>query len=456
MRSPFLSALLLFLFSFTFSTQSLAADMKTAAECRMSKTEGAMLQWADQIKVREGWLEKRHQMLHEMMKKHGVDWFIVVNEEFHNDPMTQYIAPPRIYTGNRDIFVFIDTGDKLRKVAVTGFSEESLRRFFESPDDPKPADQVFKQLLTENPPKKIALAMEGRRGVQHSLTHATYQWLTQQMGADAAAKFTSAADLIEEYADTRIPEEYPYYEQAVALTDEITKRALSSEVIKPGKTTVGDVRNWLYDQLYCDRVGTWFQPDMRVQRKGMKNETSRGFLAVAKEAIVIQPGDVLHIDFGVTYMGMDTDWQKMGYVLRPGEKDVPAGLKKAMQNTNTLQDALMRISRPGKAAGEVYDQTMEEMKQKGITAKIYSHPIGWQGHGLGAAIDYRSAQRGQDMPPAKQLRNGSYLSVELNSLTPVPEWDNQDVFVMMEDDAHLTNDGWKFFLPRQEKWYLIK
>ena len=60
------------------------------------------------------------------------------------------------------------------------------------------------------------------------------------------------------------------------------------------------------------------------------------------------------------------------------------------------------------------------------------------------------------MPVAKKLRNGSYLSVELNSLTAVPEWDNQEVFVMMEDDAHLTEDGWKFFLPRQEKWYLIK
>ena len=454
---PIVLTAVLFLLSLTSSPQSFAADVKTASMCHPSKTEAPMLQWADQIKVRESWLEKRHQMLQEMMKRHGVDWFIVVNEEFHNDPMTQYVAPPRVYTGNRDIFVFIDTGEKLRKVAVTGFSEESLRRFFESPDEPKPADQTFKQLITENPPKKIAIAMDGRRGVQRSLTSATLDWLKQQLGPDASAKLTSAADLIEEYADTRIPEEYPHYEQAVRLTDEITKRALSSEVIKPGKTTVGDVRNWLYDQLYCDRVGTWFQPDMRVQRKGMKNETSRGFLAVAKEGIVIQPGDVLHIDFGVTYMGFDTDWQKMAYVLRPGEKDVPAGLKRAMQNTNTLQDALMiRASRPGRTAAEVYNQTMDEMKQKGINAKIYSHPIGWQGHGLGAAIDYRSAQRAKDMPVEKRLRNGSYLSVELNSVTPVPEWDGQEVFVMMEDDAHLTEDGWKFFLPRQEQWYLIK
>ena len=224
------AAAVLLLLSISVSAQSAANNVKTAAECRMSKSAGPMLQWADQIKVREGWLEKRYTMLHEMMKRHDVDWFIVVNEEFHNDPMTQYVAPPRIYTGNRDIFVFIDTGDKLRRVAVTGFSEESLQRFFESPADPKPADQVFKQLIAENPPKKIAIAMDGGREVQHSLTHATLEWLKEKLGADAASKLTSAADLIEEYADTRIPEEYPDYEQAVRLTDEITKRALSSEV----------------------------------------------------------------------------------------------------------------------------------------------------------------------------------------------------------------------------------
>ncbi len=97
---------------------------------------------------------------------------------------------------------------------------------------------------------------------------------------------------------------------------------------------MGDVRRWLYDQLWDNRVGTWFQPDLRVQRKSKKNDTSRGFLAVASEETVIERGDVVHLDFGITYMGLNTDWQKMAYVLQPGEKDAPAGLKNAMKNTN--------------------------------------------------------------------------------------------------------------------------
>jgi Xaa-Pro dipeptidase len=290
------------------------------------------------------------------------------------------------------------------------------------------------------------------------LTYDTYNLIAEKMGADAAQHFVPAADLIEEYLDTRIPEEFETYHGMVELTDSLTRRALSSEVIHPGKTTVGDVRRWLYDQLGENRVGTWFQPDLRVQRKGKKRDTSRGFLAVAAESTVIERGDVVHLDFGITYMGLNTDWQRMAYVLRPGEKDAPAGLKKAMKNTNALQDALtLRAARPGRPAGDVYNQTMDEMKQKGIEAQIYSHPIGNQGHGLGPSIDFRSAKRDDVADTqAKPLRKGSYLSVELNTQTAVPEWEGQKVYIMMEDDAHLTDDGYKFFIPRQEAFYLVK
>jgi Xaa-Pro aminopeptidase len=299
-----------------------------------------------------------------MMRKHEIDMWIVVNEEFHDDPLTQYIAPPRPYAGNRDYFVFIDSGENgLRKVAITGFSEENLKKFFESPDQPRPADKVLPELYQQYKPKKIALSYGARRGVQRSVTHDTYNLIAEKMGSDAAQHFVPAADLIEEYLNTRIPEEFATYQGMVQLTDGLTRRALSSEVIKPGKTTVGEVRRWLYDQLWENRVGTWFQPDLRVQRKSKKNDTSRGFLAVSPEETVIERGDVVHLDFGITYMGLNTDWQKMAYVLQPGEKDAPAGLKHAMKNTNTLQDALTHIARPEKLASEVYSQTMDEMKQ---------------------------------------------------------------------------------------------
>ena len=117
---------------------------------------------------------------------------------------------------------------------------------------------------------------------------------------------------------------------------------------------------------------------------------------------------------------------------------------------------MLRASRPDRPAGEVYTAAMDEMKQKNIEAQIYSHPIGDQGHGLGAAIDFRATKRPETMGQEKRLRKGSYISIELNTQTVVPEWDGQKIYVMEEDPAYLTDEGWKFFVPRQEAFYVIR
>lgn len=415
-----------------------------------------LLDWSEQMAVRDGWLVKRHGMVLDLMRQHEIDMWIVVNEEFHDDPLTEYIAPARPYTGRRDVFVFVDAGaDGLRKVAATGYWEENVARYFESPIDPRRSEDVLRELYETYDPSTIGLGTGGTRGMTRSLTHDSYLFLAEALGSEGEARFVSAAPLIDDFLSIRIPEEFDHYEQLVALTEDITRYALSEEVIEPGVTTVGDIRRAMYDALWDNGVGTWFQPDLRVQRRGMNEVGSRGFLAVAQESIVIQPGDLVHVDFGISYMGLDSDWQKMAYVLLPGEDDVPEGLKVAMANTNALQDALtLRASRPGLTAGEAYRATMAEMQELGIAAQVYSHPLGNHGHGMGPSIDFRSV--GMDATAARPLVEGSYISIELNTKTEVPEWDGQGVYVMQEDPAYLTAEGWRFFRPRQESFYLVR
>jgi hypothetical protein len=96
---------------------------------------------------------------------------------------------------------------------------------------------------------------------------------------------------------------------------------------------------------------------------------------------------------------------------------------------------------------------MAECKRQGIEAMIYSHPIGAHGHGLGASIDFR---RGIGGAEEDRLRLGSYTSIELNTSTTVPEWGNQRVTVMEEDDAVMTDKGFQFIRPRQTEFYLIR
>jgi len=107
-----------------------------------------------------------------MMRRHGIEMWIVVNEEFHDDPLTEYIAPARPYTGRRDIYAFVDAGDEgLRKVAAVGYWEETVARFFEAPVDPEPANVVLRNLYDEHRPATIGLGIGGNRGMTRSLTH---------------------------------------------------------------------------------------------------------------------------------------------------------------------------------------------------------------------------------------------------------------------------------------------
>jgi Xaa-Pro dipeptidase len=415
----------------------------------------ALLTWSQQMDERDRWLAKRHRMLLGMMRRHRLDWWIVVNEEFHDDPLTTLVAPARPYAGNRDVFVFIDGGQEgLLKVAITGYAEASVQRFFESPDEPRAPEEALRELYAAHPPERIGLSIGGHRGMTRSLTLSSHQMLGRALGPDGARRFVSAEGLIEEYCDTRIPEELPHYETLVHLTEVLARRALSGEAITPGETTVGELRRFLFDALWSRGVTTWFQPDVRVQRRGTSNSTSRGFLAVSPEETSIQPGDLVHLDFGISYMGLDSDWQKMAYVLKEGETDAPAGLERGLANTNALQDALMHAACPGRPAGEVYTAAMAEMEARGIEAMIYSHPLGNHGHALGPSIDFRSAERGAGRR-SRALRPHSWISIELSTTLAVPEWDGQRVFFMEEDPAYLTDEGYRFFRPRQESFYLI-
>jgi Xaa-Pro dipeptidase len=413
-----------------------------------------LLTQREQADIREQWLKKRlGSLLLPMMKRHGIEMWIVVNEEFHTDPVTPHIVPPIPIVGRRDLFVFIDRGERIERVAVLRYAEERLKNHYTMllPARDKFGEELRK-LVDDRNPKTIALNIGGTRGQQSGLTYDGYKFLVEALGPDNEKKFVSASTLLTEFFDTRLAEELEHYRTAVLATDVITRRAFSNEVIKPGKTTVGDVRWWMLQQLNDIGVDTWFQPDLRVQRQTVQTGTTGQFLSTADEDVILMPGDLIHVDFGLNYMGLSTDWQKHAYILKPGETDAPAGLKAAIKNTNRLQDIMFGVARAGMTGTAVYEATIAEAKKQGINAMIYSHPLGTHGHGLGPSIDFRGNIGGG----ANKILPGSYMSIELNTSTDVPEWNGQRVTIMAEDDAHMTETGYKFFRPRQTAFYLIK
>lgn len=446
MKKSTVLIIIFLLFSANFSFAQNNRDEKIPALPKL-------LSVREQVKVREDWLKKRFEtILLPMMRKHGVSMWIVVNEEFHPDAVTEYIAPPIPYMGRRDFFILADTGDKLEKFAIVRYDDEHLRNHYTvlNPPGIKIAE-TLRQIVAERNPKTIALNYGSGRGQSDGLTFEGYKYLAETLGKDFESRFVSGKKLIADYLDTRLAEESEHYRTAILVTDVLTRRAFSREVITPGKTTVGDVRWWLMQQVNNLGLSVWFVPDLRVQRQSPEKNAPLQSFNVANESMILQPGDLIHVDFGLNYMGLSTDWQKHAYILKTGEKDAPQGLKDALKNTNRLQDALFAVARAGMTGPEVYAATMTEMKKQNIQAMIYSHPLGAHGHGLGAPIDARRPATDEE-----KLRLGSYTSIELNTATVVPEWNNQLVFIMAEDDAFMTDKGYEFFRPRQTEFYLIR
>jgi Xaa-Pro aminopeptidase len=237
------------------------------------------------------------------------------------------------------------------------------------------------------------------------------------------------------------------------ISHSLIARAFSNEVITPGKTTTADVEWWLRQRVNDLGLGEWFPPTVTVQRRGLRRDP----VVAARSAMVIERGDHLHVDFGIHAIGLATDTQHVGYVLREGEKAPPDGFVKALANSNGLQDLLMERLKPGRTGNEVLADTLDAMKKAGLTGTVYTHPIGDHGHGAGPLIGLWDRQEGVPGRGDVLVHPSTWFSIELEATTPVPEWGGQPVRSAQEEDAYVDANGrvgW--VLERQTKYHLVK
>ncbi len=418
------------------------------------------LDMRDQFNMRREWVKKRHAALLPMMRKNNVSMWVIVNEEFHPDPLTEYVAPPMSYTGRRDIHVFIDAGDAGLKAfgsySRPSFSYAGLFEGFPGGD----LGATMKALYNQYQPKTIALNYGGDRGQDSGLTHDSYLYLSKAMGPEATSRFVSASPLIEDYLDTRLPEELEQYRKLVLATDIFAQRALSNEVVTPGVTTAEDLMWWFNQQIASLGISAtpWFQIHTAVQRFDAKTGKAIAYVHPAPNDYVFQKGDVIHLDCGFNYIGLASDWQKVAYILRDGETDASPGMKTALHNGWLTLEAVRTSARPGMTGNEVALAALDKLKGLSFTPALYSHPIGNHGHGVGANINARNGVIGTGPinDNGSKLRVGSYRSIELSATTHVPEWNNAELTIPFEDDAYLTDNGYEWVRPPQTKWYLIR
>jgi Xaa-Pro aminopeptidase len=427
----------------------------------------------EQATMQQAWLKKRlDTFLPRIMRTHGIDMWVVPMREYNEDPIFSSITAPETFAARRrTIYVFFDkcaaastpsSADCVERIALGGTSQGGV---FQTRSSMKPINaatgarqaelwgdeqwMLLKQVVEERKPKVIAIDRSKTFAFTDGLSSGELQGMSEALGPAWTARFRDAEELPLELIASRLPEEEAFFEKMTALVWQMTQAMFSDKVIVPGTTHTSDLVWWWRQRTNDQGLGTWFQPSVSIQRKGMKSDQ-------LGDDPIIQPGDVLHCDVGITVARLNTDTQHNAYVLRPGETDAPGGLERALANANAMQDFAMEETRPGRTGNEILGAVLGRMKAKGITGTMYSHPIGMHGHGAGPLIGLWDYQDGVPGRGDAKVVPSMWFSVELQATTPVPEWDHQPVQIAQEEDMIIGADGkTRWALKRQDRLFLV-
>jgi hypothetical protein len=415
-----------------------------------------------QAQLQQLWLEQRLEtVLPELMREQGIEMWVVSMREYNEDPVFPALVSATTFAARRrTIYIFHDRGpgDGVDRIALGGSSQgglyEALRGTLVTEDGRREeltGDNQWNALATlvrERNPRNIAVNMSNVHAFSDGLTAAEWEQMREALGPDLANRVVRAELLPLNLLYLRVPGMFPVFRQMQELVWDLISTAFSNEVIMPGVTTTDDVVWWMRQRINDMGLQTWFHPSVDVQRQG--GVDSEG-------STIIHRGDVLHCDVGITALGLNTDTQHLGYVLRDYETDVPEGLKAAMRNGNRLQDILLAEMLPGRTGTEALLAALAQMREAGINGTIYTHPVGDNGHAAGPLIGRWDNQAGVPGRGDVPLRGPSWYAIELQATTPVPEWSDQPVRMAMEEDAELTTDGtMHWILARQTEFHLVR
>jgi hypothetical protein len=395
-------------------------------------------------------------LLPALMRETGIDMWVVINREYAEDPVYLTLVPEPTFAARRtSMLVFFDRGAEKGVERLT-VSRYPFGAFYQAAWEGGDLDAQWKRLgevLEERNPKKIAVDVSRNWAFADGLTHALHERLTEVLEPELRARIVSAEPLVVRWLETRTAMELQSYPTTVALARHVIAEAFSSKVITPGVTTTDDVA-WYIRQRYADLgLPIWFMPDVNVQRPGLKCELSQPFCG---EETVIQRGDVLHTDVGITYLRLNTDTQEMGYVLKLGETDVPAGLKKALATGNRWQDILTSNFVTGRTGNEILAATRAASKKESLDSQTYSHPLGFFGHAAGPTIGMWDNQNATPILGDWKLSPSTAYAIEGNVKVAVQEWNGQLVQIKLEQSAVFDGKTVHYLAGRQTEWHVVR
>lgn len=393
-------------------------------------------------------------LLPELMSKNGIDMWIIITREYNEDPIIKTLLPPTWLNARRRtilVFSFDESTKKTESVAISRYNfGKNIKSIWDKEKNPNQM-LALKDYIDKVNPKKIGLNYSDNFALIDGISKSDYELFYSSISNDIKQRIVSAENLGIQWIETRTKLEKEIYKDLVSITQNIINEAFSNKVIEPGKTTTDDVVWWMREKVLELKLKTWFHPTVDVQR----NEQSDLYAFDGKSKYdIIQPGDLVHCDFGISYLTLNTDCQQIAYVLKSDEKEAPEFLTKALKDANKLQDILTSEFELDKTGNEILLNSLKIAKEKGLDPQIYTHPLGTFGHSAGTTIGMWDSQEGVPIKGDVLMKYNTVYAIELNNKSFIKDW-NKEVRIMLEEAGLFEENGFKYINGRQEEIILI-
>ncbi len=422
------------------------------------RSSAQVLSLREQARVMDELMGDRlNNLLPVLMEKNKVDMWVLISREYNEDPVLKTMLPAEwLSARRRTILVFYNNPAKkqLEKLAIARYNVgEHIKAAWDMKQFPDQWDALVDLIRSRNP-QQIAVNISKNYGHADGLDHTEYAELMEKLPTAYKSKVVSAETLAVNWLETRTEREMQIYPQLVAMTHKIIEEGFSEKVITPGITTTDDLVWWFRQKIRDLGLETWFHTSVAIQRSDSSSfEHLRSFSNRPKDEVII-PGDLLHVDIGITYLRLNTDCQQHAYILKPGESSLPPALQQAFKKANRLQDILTSNFIKGRSGNQILSASLTQAKSEGIKASIYTHPLGFHGHAAGPTIGMWDQQGGVPGSGDFPLNYNTVYSIELNAATFIPEW-KKEIRIMLEEDGYYDATGFRYIGGRQKAVYLV-
>lgn len=400
--------------------------------------------------------ERLDTLLPQLMQREGIDAWVLIAREYNEDPVLKTMLPATwLNARRRTVLMFIDHGDSrgVERLAVARYAVGELFPAAWDPQEQPDQYQRIAQLLSEFNPSKIALNFSDTYALADGLTYSEQRDFSAALPNDLQSRIVSAENLAVGWLETRIPSEMKVYEDVMTIAHAIIAEGFSAAVVKPGETTIEDLTWWYRQRVNDLGLDTWFHTGIELMRSDA-SQLAIGDLPDMQK--VFHKGDLIHIDFGISYLDLQTDTQQNAYILRDDETTVPDYLVQALQKGNELQDILTYNFQVGRTGNEILRRTREQAINAGIGPIIYTHPIGLHGHAAGTTIGMWDKQDGVPGSGDYAMNANTAYSIELTALVDAPEWSSTPLSVKLEEDGFYDGSNFEYIRPRQTEYHIIQ